>query len=103
MTVVETYVRERLCFIRQHEEDIEVIANQVGLICDHISRAIKQDDARVILAAPEIRQMLETVEGQQKQFADMSNHDQLFPDASIPITFTKVNSKYLSSRVHQFL
>ena len=32
LTVVDTYVRERLCFIRQHEEDIDLIVNQVGLI-----------------------------------------------------------------------
>lgn len=31
LTVVETYVRERLCYIRQHEEDIELIANQVRI------------------------------------------------------------------------
>ena len=29
LTVVDTYVRERLCFIRQHEEDIDLIVNQV--------------------------------------------------------------------------
>ena len=38
LTVVDTYVRERLCFIRQHEEDIEMIANQVGIVCAHISK-----------------------------------------------------------------
>ena len=32
LTVVDTYVRERLCFIRQHEEDIDLIVNQVGFV-----------------------------------------------------------------------
>lgn len=50
LTVVETFVRERLCFIRQHEEDIDMISSQVGAVCAHISRAVKQDDARVVLA-----------------------------------------------------
>ena len=88
LTVVDTYVRERLCFIRQHEEDIDLMLNQVNIVCNHISKAIRQDDARVILAASEIRQMIETVEAQQKQFAEINN-EQLLPDASIPITFTK--------------
>jgi len=64
LTVVETYIRERLCFIRQHQEDIEIIANQIGIVCSNVSKAIKQDDARVILAVSEIKQMIETVETQ---------------------------------------
>lgn len=92
LTVVDTYVRERLCFIRQHEEDIDLMLNQVNIVCNHISKAIRQDDARVILAASEIRQMIETVEAQQKQFAEINN-EQLLPDASIPITFTKGKKK----------
>ena len=43
----------------------------------------------MILAASEIRQMLDSIETQQQQFAALGN-DHLFPDASIPITFTKV-------------
>ena len=98
LTVVETYIRERLCFIRQHEEDIEMISNQVGLVCAHISKAIKQDDARVILAAAEMRQMMETVETQQKQFAEINN-ESLIPDASIPITFTKDNRVHIGPKI----
>lgn len=98
LTVVETYIRERLCFIRQHEEDIGDILSQVAAVCSHISRAVKQDDARVILAAPEIRHMLDTVETQQKQFSEI-NSDQLFPDASIPITFTKDNRVHIGPKI----
>ena len=68
-----------------------MIVNQVGQVCNHISKAIRQDDARVILASPEMRQMMETVENQQKQFAESNNYEQILPDASIPITFTKDN------------
>ena len=98
LTVVDTYIRERLCFIRQHEEDIEMISNQVGLVCAHISKAIKQDDARVICAAAEMRQMMETVETQQKQFAEINN-ETLIPDASIPITFTKDNRVHIGPKI----
>lgn len=98
LTVVETYIRERLCFIRQHEEDIEMIANQVGAVCAHLSKAIKQDDARVVLAAKEIRSMLESVESQEKQFSEIS-HQQLIPDACIPITFTKDNRVHIGQKI----
>ena len=98
LTVVETYIRERLCFIRQHEEDIEMIASQVSMVCAHISKAVKQDDARVILAAAEIHQMMETVETQQKQFSEISNQ-QVIPDASIPITFTKDNRVHIGQKI----
>jgi len=98
LTVVETYIRERLCFIRQHQEDIEIIANQVGIVCSNVSKAIKQDDARVILAVSEIKEMIETVETQQKQFSEVSN-EQLIPDASIPITFTKDNRVHIGQKI----
>ena len=51
---------------------IEIIANQIGIVCSNVSKAIKQDDARVILAVSEIKQMIETVETQQKQFSEVS-------------------------------
>jgi tripartite motif-containing protein 23 len=42
--------------------------------------------------------MLETVEVQQKQFSDINN-EQLFPDASIPITFTKDNRVHIGPKI----
>ena len=41
LTVVDTYVRERLCFIRQHEEDIDLIVNQVRLVISFLFLIIK--------------------------------------------------------------
>ena len=49
----------------------------------------RQDDARVLLAAAEIKEMLKSIEAQRQQFANLHG-DQLLPDGSIPITFTKV-------------
>ena len=43
------------------------------------------------MAAAEIKEMLKTVETQRQQFAALHG-DQLFPDGSIPITFTKVDN-----------
>ena len=41
LTVVDTYVRERLCFIRQHEEDIDLIVNQVRFVISFLFLIIK--------------------------------------------------------------
>ena len=45
-----------------------------------------------------MRQMMETVENQQKQFAE-SNNEQVLPDASIPITFTKDNRVHIGPKI----
>ena len=45
-----------------------------------------------------MRQMMETVENQQKQFAE-SNNEQILPDASIPITFTKDNRVHIGPKI----
>jgi hypothetical protein len=50
------------------------------------------------LAASEIRQMLGNIEVQQQQFAEIGN-EHLFPDASIPITFTKVSNQNFHSHL----
>ena len=42
--------------------------------------------------------MLDTIEMQQQQFSGIGN-EHLFPDASIPITFTKVNGHPLSNPI----
>ena len=64
----------------------------------------RQDDARVLLAAAEIKEMLKSIEAQRQQFANLHG-DQLLPDGSIPITFTKVvttnsESSYLFTHYH---
>jgi ABC-type transporter Mla MlaB component len=86
LTVVDTYVRERLCSIHQQQEDLSETLSQVASICVHCDRVSRLDDARVVLAAQEIRSMLNTVEGNQMQIGQIMN-SQL--DSSIPITFTK--------------
>ncbi len=87
LTVVETHIRERLCAIRQQEEDIAAILGQVAAVCVHSERVSKQDDVKLLTEAREIREMLEAVEAQQAQVEGLINSP---PDASIPVTFTKV-------------
>lgn len=62
---------------------------KVAGVCIQCETTIQQDDARVLAAGREIKEALSSIEKQQQQFSDLSP-EQLQPDPSIPITFTKV-------------
>ena len=96
LTVVDTHVRERLCSIRQQEEDIATVLSQVADVCIQCDRVVRQDDARVLLAAPEIDQLLASVEQQQQQFAELTLPA---PDSAIPVTFTKDNRAHIGPKI----
>jgi len=98
LTVVDTHVRERVCSIRQQEEDIATILSQVADACIQCDRLARQDDARVLLACQEISLLLESVESQQQQFSDFCP-DQLNLDPAIPITFTKDNRVHIGPKI----
>jgi tripartite motif-containing protein 23 len=59
---------------------------------------VRQDDARVLLAAPELDTLLESVEGQQQQLAHLAP-DQLSLDPAVPVTFTKDNRVHIGPKV----
>ncbi|XP_059099127.1 E3 ubiquitin-protein ligase TRIM23-like [Tigriopus californicus] len=94
LTVVDTYIRERLCAIRQQGEDIATILGQVASVCIQCERVAKLDDARVLLAAGEIQLMLDAVESQKQR-----DFTQVQPDASIPITFTRDNRVHIGPKI----
>jgi len=98
LTVVDTHVRERVCGIRQQEEEIATVLSQVAEVCIQCDRVARQDDARVLLAAQEIGLLLDNVESQQKQFADFCP-EQLNLDPALPITFTKDNRIHIGPKV----
>jgi tripartite motif-containing protein 23 len=98
LTVVDSHVRERLCSIRQQEEDIAIVLSQVAEVCIQCDRVVRQDDARVLLAAPEIDRLLVSVEQQQQQFAELTP-DQLALDSAIPVTFTKDNRVHIGPKI----
>jgi len=98
LTVVDTHVRERVCSIRQQEEDIATILSQVAEVCIQCDRVARQDDARVLLASQEINLLLESVETQQQHFSDFCP-DQLNLDPGVPITFTKDNRVHIGPKI----
>lgn len=58
-------------------------------VCVQCEQTIQQDDTRVLAAAREIKEALSSIEKQQQQYSELTP-EQLQPDPSIPITFTKV-------------
>ena len=101
LTVVDTHVRERLCSIRQQEEDMATMLAQVAEVCIQCDRVVRQDDARVLLAAPEIDQLLASVDSQQEQLSEVTAPDHLLPalDSAIPVTFTKDNRVHIGPKI----
>jgi len=42
LTVVDTHVRERLCMLRQQQEDMTVLLSQVSAVCHQCERTLQQ-------------------------------------------------------------
>lgn len=60
-------------------------------VCVQCEQTIQQDDTRVLMVGREIKEALNSIEKQQQQYSELSP-EQLQPDPSIPITFTKVSN-----------
>ncbi|RZF37871.1 hypothetical protein LSTR_LSTR007724 [Laodelphax striatellus] len=95
---VDTHVRERLAALRQLREDLEMSLSQMAVMCYHSESIIQQDDARVLTAAQEIENLLDCLKKYQQQMLDFSP-EQLHPEPSIPITFTKDNRVHIGPKI----
>lgn len=98
LNAVDTYVRERLCSLRQLQEDLVAWLSQVAIICLQCEQIVQQDDARVLSSSHEIKDALISLEKQKHQFAELGP-DRLQPDSSIPITFTKDNRVHIGPKI----
>ncbi|KAK7868352.1 hypothetical protein R5R35_013646 [Gryllus longicercus] len=98
MTAVDTHIRERLCSLRQLQEDLAASLSQVAGVCVQCEQTIQQDDARVLMLSREIKEALSTIEKQQQQYTELSP-EQLQPDPCIPITFTKDNRVHIGPKI----
>lgn len=96
MTVLDAHVRERLCSIRQQQEDMTTLLSQmVGVVVDG-ERAVQQDDGRLVMSAHDLTSRLAQVTSQEQQLAALTN---CVPDPAIPITFTKDNRIHIGARI----
>lgn len=47
LSVVNMYVREKLCSLRQQQEDMAVLISQISSVCSECDRALQRSDAEV--------------------------------------------------------
>lgn len=96
MTVLDAHIRERLCSIRQQQEDMATLLSQMVAVVVDGERAIQHDDGRLIMASQDLSARLAHVTCQEQQLAQLVS---LAPDPAIPITFTKDNRIHIGARI----
>ncbi|XP_076048653.1 E3 ubiquitin-protein ligase TRIM23-like isoform X2 [Oratosquilla oratoria] len=87
LTVLDAHIRERLCSVRQQQEDVTTLLSQMVSVVVDGERAMQQDDGRLIVAAHDLTARMAHVSAQEQQIAQLTA---LAPDPTIPITFTKI-------------
>ncbi|XP_041358678.1 E3 ubiquitin-protein ligase TRIM23-like [Gigantopelta aegis] len=97
LTTVDTHIREKLCMLRQQQEDMAVLLSQISSVCQQCEGTLQQEDAKVLLAKGEVNKLIDTIQKQQQQFLDLP--DQLALDPTIPITFTKDNRVHIGPKI----
>lgn len=97
LTTVDAHIREKLCMLRQQQEDMATLLSQVSAVCHQCEGTLQQDDTKVLMAKHDVQMMLETTQKQQQQFSDIP--DQLPLDPNIPITFTKDNRVHIGPKI----
>ncbi|KAK7495901.1 hypothetical protein BaRGS_00012891 [Batillaria attramentaria] len=97
LAAVDTHIREKLCMLRQQQEDMAILLSQIHAVCQQCEATLQQDDTKVLLAKAEVGHLLDTVQKQQQQFLDLP--DQLALEPTIPITFTKDNRVHIGPKI----
>uniref|UniRef100_A0A2P2I8R0 E3 ubiquitin-protein ligase TRIM23-like n=1 Tax=Hirondellea gigas TaxID=1518452 RepID=A0A2P2I8R0_9CRUS len=96
INALETHVRERLCSIRQQQEDLAALVSQmVGLVLES-ERCLQQDDGRVLVAGHSLTSKLQLLQQQQPQLDAIDLELSTVQD-NIPITFTKDNRIHIGA------
>ncbi|XP_013088787.2 E3 ubiquitin-protein ligase TRIM23-like isoform X1 [Biomphalaria glabrata] len=94
---VDTHIREKLCSLRQQQEDMTILMSQISSVCHQCETTLQQDDTKILLAKPELSNLLDTLQKQQQQFMDIP--DQILLEPTIPITFTKDNRVHIGPKI----
>ncbi|XP_063397404.1 E3 ubiquitin-protein ligase TRIM23-like [Mytilus trossulus] len=97
LTTVDTHIREKLCMLRQQQEDMAILLSQISAVCHQCEITLQQDAAKILLAKQDVKTLLETIQKQQQQFSDVP--EQLPLDPAIPITFTKDNRVHIGPKI----
>ncbi|XP_065657634.1 E3 ubiquitin-protein ligase TRIM23 [Hydra vulgaris] len=97
LSVVNSYVRENLCSIRQQQEDMAVLISQITHVCSQCDQALLRSDAEVIQARANIVNLLDAVQQQQQYFTELS--ELCKEDPEIPFAFTKDNRVHIGPKM----
>lgn len=97
LTTVDTHIREKLCMLRQQQEDMAILLSQISAVCHQCEITLQQDPAKILLAKQDVKTLIETIQKQQQQFSDVP--EQLPLDPAIPITFTKDNRVHIGPKI----
>jgi len=97
LLVINMYVREKLCSLRQQQEDMAVLISQIANVCAECDRALSCTDTEVIQARSSIVTLLDKVQQQQQIFADVA--ELCKEDPTIPFAFTKDNRVHIGPKM----
>jgi len=103
LTVIDTHVRERLCSLKQQQEDLMVVQSQMSAVSQQMEYVLREDNASVVQARAEVSVLLSNLQRQQQLFTEIpsTNEQQMsqFRDPSIPVTFTRDNRVHIGPKM----
>jgi len=97
LAAVDSHIREKLCSLRQQQEDMAILMAQISSVCHQCEMTLQQDDTKILLAKPEVGNLLDTLQKQQQQFLGLP--EQIGMEPTIPITFTKDNRVHIGPKI----
>ncbi|XP_047740614.1 E3 ubiquitin-protein ligase TRIM23 [Hyalella azteca] len=96
IVTLHAHVRERLCSIKQQQEDLSsLISQMVGLVLES-ERCLQQDDGRVLVTGRPLIAKLQLLQQQQPQLEAIEESLGTIED-NIPFTFTKDNRIHIGA------
>jgi len=100
LTVIDTHVRERLCSLKQQQEDLTLVQSQIAAVSHQMEAVLREDNASVVQARAEVSILLSNLQRQQQLFTEIpSTSEQQFTDPSIPVTFTRDNRVHIGPKM----
>ncbi|XP_016920650.1 E3 ubiquitin-protein ligase TRIM23 isoform X1 [Apis cerana] len=98
ISCVETETRERLCALRQQQQDLTITRSQVADVCIQCESILDSEDWKLLSSATKVKEVLTTLEQQQQHYAQL-DPDFLTPESSIPIIFSRDNRVHIGTKI----
>ncbi|XP_076684556.1 E3 ubiquitin-protein ligase TRIM23 isoform X2 [Andrena cerasifolii] len=98
VSCIETETRERLCALRQQQEDLTTTRSQVADVCIQCESILDSEDWRLLSNAIKVKEVLTTLDQQQQHYAQLGP-DFLTPESSIPIIFSRDNRVHIGTKI----